>query len=81
MYYRISFSYKILCLQLTADIAKICKSAQRTTTFIVNALSDVFLWFWVTLFSFWEKKVASFTKTGFHWKQGCVTMCRYAKTF
>ena len=81
MYCTTSFSNKILRLQLTADIAKICKSAQRTTTFIVNALSDVFLWFWVTLFSFWEKKVASFTKTGFHLKQGCVTMCRYAKTF
>lgn len=43
MYCTTSFSNKILRLQLTADIAKICKSAQRTTTFIVNALSDVFL--------------------------------------
>ena len=59
---------------MTADVRKISKSAQSNISFILNILSEtvnVFAYIYLVLEI---KNVASFIKTRFYWKQGCLTM-------
>ena len=68
-------------MQITADKGKILKNVQGDLTFIFNALSESPIGFASFLVFVVVENVASFTKTCFYRKRGCVTMHKCVETF
>ena len=57
---------KNLCLQITADVSKILKSAKGDVVFILNVLSETVNIFCVNLLSSWKKSIVNFIKMPFY---------------
>ena len=85
-YCTISFPYKNHCLQITAEVSKIRKSAQCDLTFVLIELSETLNSFVKIRLVFEIRNVASFIKTRFYLKRfylkrGCIKMRKHAETF
>ena len=80
-YCTISFPCKSLCLEITAEVSKVAKSLRYDLTFIFIGLSETSDSF-VKIHQVLEiKSVASFIKTCFYWKRGCMKMHKHAEMF
>ena len=80
-YCTISFPWKNLCFQITAEVSKITKSVPCSLFFIFIERSETAKSFVKIRLLFEIKNVAIFIKTHFYWKRGCTKMLKHAKTF
>ena len=80
-YCSVTFPCKSFCLQVTGEVRIVTKSVQSILFLIFIELSKRANSF-VEMYLVLEiKNVASFIKTGFYWKRGCVKLCKYGETF